>query len=531
MKIYYLYDGEEHRRLNSEGLDYTAAYIPQLAKYMGISANPISKGELGGLCRDDILIAVAQKLDTPPDCYTVYFDSAKDAPRRTKEVFAHVILGEERLPVFVPFVKPRTQGKIIAYAVDCDGIEIPAIVKGERSLEFCFDLAATVWFSEDGLLPEKLPGYFYTGRTPDTRPLDGLGQSAYNDILVGVLEEFLIEAGAAAIWRLPPTDSGTSPDAVMHISGDDDCSSRDFNLSAAKTMFDLGLPYHINAMPNSSRDAFVYDKRDYEKLLSYGCEVALHMNFIGVSYSLESLKTQVDLFTKLHGTHPHTNTNHCFIQNGSTAERLRWFEACGIVADNGKCGHFNPENINAFDLYGHTFGTAFPRFSLDDAEHSNAQLSTMEIPVTYYEPRIYKATDSTEKVVRYVDDMVRYGRFGQFFIHPHYLREGSPEREGALRAISTLRTRAKERGYNISYSTTNKIADFWLARANASVCCDGASISVKCDTPLLVRLPKSFCGKALTLDGADAICQEKYASGEKIYLVFVPAGAHKVALA
>ena len=181
-------------------------------------------------------------------------------------------------------------------------------------------------------------------------------------------------------------------------------------------------------------------------------------------------------------------------------------------------------------MYGHTFGTAFPRFSLDDPQHKNAPLSTMEIPVTYYAPRIYKKTDSCDKVIKYVDDMVKYNRFGQFFIHPHYLREGSPEREGALRAIGTLLARVKERGYKISYSTTNKIAEFWLARANASVCRDKDPISVKCDTPLLLRLPKGLKTDFIRVDGNPVKTQKKQLCGKELCLVYVPAGTHTVAV-
>lgn len=534
MNVYYLYDDGAHCRLNAAGLDYTPAYIPALAAYMGVSITPVSHSELNTLVNDDVLIVGAQKIDELPACRTILLGSTlrgeHKPAERVRRVFAHCLIGGERQPLFVPVKRPETEGEIIAYAALDNGEKVPAIVKGESTLEFCFDLAATVWFSEDGFVPEELPGYFYIGRTPDTRPLDGLGHDAYNDTLVDVLENTLREFGVPTLYRLIPTADGEAPDAVMHFSGDDDCASREFNLSAAKTMFDLGLPYHINAMPNNERNGFVFEKEVVAMLRDLGCELALHTNFLGISHTLESVKQQAELFVSCLGIQPKTNVNHCLVQGGSTAERLRWFEACGIIGENGKCGLYNPENINAFDLFGHTFGTAFPRFGLDDAEHSNAPISTMEIPLNYYEPRIYNEGDSTDKVIKYVDDMVYYGRIGQFFFHPHYLREGSPEREGALRAINTLLTRAKERGYKINYSTTNTIADFWMARSKATVRRDGNSVLVKCDTPLLLRLPRDLASDVPMLDGKVVDVQKKTVGAETAILVYIPSGEHIVTL-
>jgi hypothetical protein len=281
-------------------------------------------------------------------------------------------------------------------------------------------------------------------------------------------------------------------------------------------------------MPSNGK--FVFDKAVLKEIYAHGGEIALHTNFIGQPYSQETIKAQAELFTENFGQLPQTNVNHCLIQGGSNAEMLRWFSSAGIIADNGKLGEFDKSNINKFDLCGFGYGTSFPRYTCDDAEHKNELLTTMEIPLTYYEARLYAEDDDTSTVKNYLDGAVDGGRITQFFFHPHYLHDNSNDREATHRVLALIKNYTKSRGYDIHYSSTNRIASFWAARRDAKLSADDGKISVKCDTPLLLRLPKGVKSESVLIDGKAEKTQRKRLYGEETLLVYVPAGAHTVTI-
>ena len=59
MKIYYLRNRDKQKSLNAEGIDYTPAYIPALAAYMGITVHETEEASLDTLCEDDLLFVGA----------------------------------------------------------------------------------------------------------------------------------------------------------------------------------------------------------------------------------------------------------------------------------------------------------------------------------------------------------------------------------------------------------------------------------------------------------------------------------------
>ena len=532
MKIYYLYNENIRDSLNQRGYDYTPAYIEALLLYMGICAEKISSDKLSCLEKDDILIVGAERIDKIPDCKTVLLGSfvGKDAhaSERREKIFANYILGDEKLPLFVPINKQSICGEVIAFA-ECENEKVPALIKGDGIYEFTFDLAGSVWFSGDGFVSESPSDYFFIGRTPDTRPIKSHSATIpYNDMLLSVLEDILSSFGAFSIFKLPPCKDGSAPDLVINFSGDDDCTSKDFNLEAALTMEEYGFPYHINAMPLEG-DFFIMDKSEFDEIRSHGCEFALHTDFTGkVLYSEESQRAQAELFEKTFGVYPYTNTNHCFIQGGSTAERMRRLSACKILADNGKMGEFDPTDINRFDLCGFTFGSSYPRFTCDDHEHKNTLIKSLEIPVNYYEPRLYHEDSDTSKVVKYIENGAENARISQFFIHPHYLALSSSDRPAVLRVLDLIGKTISEKGYSCLYSTTDKITKFWFDRASSSIEQIGNSLNVILSDDMLIVLPKSISSDNLLIDGKKTKVIKKLICGKEIRLIHVSFGNHVI---
>ena len=532
MKIYYLYNENVRDSLNEKGYDYTPAYIEALILYMGISAEKISSDKLSLLEKNDILIVGAERIEKIPDCRTVLLGSfvGKDAQpsERREKIFANYILGTEKLPLFVSPHKPSVSGEVIAFA-ECENEKVPALVGGENLYEFTFDLAGSVWFSGDGFVSESPSDYFFIGRTPDTRPIKTHSATIpYNDMLLSVLEDILSSFGAFSLFRLPPSKDGNAPDLVINFSGDDDCTSKDFNLEAALTMENYGFPYHINAMPLEG-DFFVMDKSEFDEIRSHGCEFALHTDFTGkVLYSEEAQRAQAKLFEKTFGVYPFTNTNHCFIQGGSTAERMRRLCACGILADNGKMGEFDPTDINRFDLCGFTFGSSYPRFTCDDHEHKNTLIRSLEIPVNYYEPRLYQEDSDTAKVIKYIENGAENARISQFFIHPHYLALSSSDRPAVLRVLELIGKTVSEKGYSCLYSTTDKITKFWFDRASSSIEVIGNSLKVMLSGDMLITLPSSITCDNLLIDGKKTELIKKLIGGKEIRLIYVSLGNHVI---
>ena len=547
--VYYLIREDVRAERNRAGLDYTPLYIPCLLAWMGISGEPIEAEAISSLTDDDVLLVGCEELDlaliapgTGPGTVVLFGNGGM--PPRSPGIKAFVTLWEEEIPLFVPLCGTRysalSPGKILAWGrnTDEEGPVLPAIVRYDNLLDFRFDLPGTVWFAGDGFSDGEGKNGFFIGRTPDTRPLppDMPMPYPYNDHLLFLLEDFLLSRGVLMFDRLPPAEDGGVPDFALHVSGDDDFTSAAFNLQAAARMSALGLPYHINAMPGGER--FIINREQAKELRDLGCELALHTDFTVQPYTPEGQAASCDLFARWFGFRTRTGTNHCFIQAGMAAERLRWLGNCGIDADNGKLGEVDPADINAFNITGFSFGTSFPRYTLDDAEHGNVPLHTIEIPINYYEPRLGDGYNEPARIESYVDRAAADGRIAQFFCHPHYLSDENPHTPLTLAALRLALNHADACGYKLLKTTTDRIASFWQARSKAKITPLTASepgetaVCTDTDVPLLLRLPAPHSTQRLKvlLDGTEVpVVTKKRSTGLKFY-VHIPEGEHRFVL-
>lgn len=539
--VWYLFDDIQRQQLNAAGYTYTPAYLPALLRQMGVTARPCALHQIPTLGEQDILLIGAQTIEEIPANVggVILLGSClhqKITPPRREPVIYGFLEDEKarQLPLFVPLVQDShlTYDEVLAWA-QTDAGRVPALTKISPCVyHFHFDLAATIWYSEDGFEKDKPQHGFSIGRTPDTRPLpDGMDASdPYNDRILQMLQNILLSFGAPMLYTLPPLPDGRVPDFALHISGDDDHTSADFNRNAARHMHALGLPYHINLMAGRSmadgQENFVTSPEDLAELEALGCEVALHSDFTTAPYTAEGQEQECERFTRWFGQPPLTNTNHCFIQGGSTAERLRWLGACGIIADNCKLGEVDASDINAFNLCGFGFGTCFPRYTCDDVAHGNVLLPVMEIPITYYEPRLSgpegenaspNSYADKEKITRYIDEAADGGRIIQFFLHPHYLATESNDRTWATAALQTAIQRWTDKAYLPLLTTTNRIARFWKARAEAEIKVDGTRVAVRCDHPLLLRLP--YETDTVLVDASEVPVIHKQVDGHMVHLV------------
>ncbi len=517
---------------HAAGEDYTPAYLSALFAHLGVFARPCESFEHLG--ERDVLLVGAEQIDAIPEGLggVVLLGTSVGKPAKTvlreQRVQAY-LLGKDgkRLPLFVP-VSPSLVGEETLAFAETDAGCVPAIVRlRETVYAFGFDLAATVWYSGDGFPQETSPHGFFIGRTPDTRPLplEHDTSIAYNDELLAILGGLLCELEVPMLHTLPPMQDGSVPDFAFHISGDDDCTSAEYDLTATRVMHERGFPYHINAMPVEGR--FVITREQAEEILRLDGELALHADFTAHPYTKEGHNLQADLFEESFGFRTRTNTNHCFIQGDTAAERMRWLESCGILADNGKLGEIDTSDINAFNLCGYAFGTAFPRFTCDDPAHKNRRIATVEIPITYYEPRYSRGEvekyDHPERITGYIEDAVAHARIIQFFLHPHYLAPDRTSTRYALAALDLAREHWESQGYRPLLTTTDAVAAFWHARANAVLQAESETrLTVSTEAPMLLRLPNGV--KSVKIDGVETQVQTRRVRGEEIALAAIPAG-------
>ncbi len=545
MALYYYINPTLWQEKNAAGYDYTPAYIKNLLIFMGATGTPCSPEQAKDLTANDVLLIGAERIDEiPTNVGTVLLlgtEIGKEvAPfKPVKNIFADLDLNGSLIPLFVPMAE-ATEGEVLYTATTTDGATVPAIIKQAESVyDFRFDVAATIWYSGDGYLPDHPFHGFPVRRTSNFRPLpeDRHADEPFNDILLHYIEQLLRKAGVAMLGKLPPMEDGTVPDFTFNISGDDDNGPGLVDLSGAKTVHSFGIPYHINMMPFKGGE-FSLTREEIKALNELGCEIALHTDFAThpdvFPYTMEGQEKSCKMYEEWFGVKTVTNVNHCLVQDGTTAERLRWLSDCGVIADNGKSGDEDPKDINAFNACGFGYGTSFPRFTLDDAEHNNKWLLCAEIPITYYEPRLGgdRYTDP-DKITRYIDTAAKNGRMAQFFFHPHYMSEhpenydyAKPNVPLAKAALGLAKQHWEEKGYRPLLTTTDNLALFWHARANATVVPTADGYTVDCEKACVLSLP--FAASTVTVDGKESNVITKTISKEEQYLVVLPAGKHTV---
>ena len=523
MSLYYLADKKRRAELNGKSLDDTSAYIPAILRFLGVSGKETDIDRLNELKETDVLIASGCKL---PEllCTVISFAeniNAYDIPEQ--KVYGYVSCGGKDAAVFVPFLKPAIENGVVkAFARTVEGEAVPALVKHGKKYEFTFDLPGSVWRSGDGFPAPGGKGGFTIGRVPDMRPLPVEEDSsvAYNDELCELVKRILLENGVPLFHTLPPLSKKNVPDMAVHVSGDDDATSSNMNLTAACNMEMFGIPYHVNAMVvPGDPTSFVMDRDRYEELKSHGCEVGLHINFNDVPYTLEGQKQHIDLFEKIFGERAYTNSNHCFYCNGSTAERLSWLEACGVKGDNCKLGEVDPNDANVYNVMGFGFGTSFPRYTCTDASEGNRIVETLEIPINYYEPRLDKDIFNDEnKIERYIDSGAAYGRVVQFFIHPHYLSPTYAKITSTFNALNKIKSHIAEKGYKVWYTTTNNITDYWHKRSASEITeCKNGEFAVNALCPLCLVLPDG--AESAYINGEKTVIHEKTVNGKALKLI------------
>lgn len=534
MAIYYMCDPLLQRSKNARGENHWAAYLQEMLSRLGVPGRAWYPGQAAEFDKGDVLLVggdallpeIAEELakgvgqgltligfataggdslfgihtegitPQPEDAFTLngYFTVGADA----QTAYMNVPEKQPALPVFSPVILAQEAGAERLGDVTVDGERRAGLLRCGNAFYFAFDLPQTLWASTQGRpVTENYPG-FSIGRLPSARitPLDYNTEIAYGDYYLLILQNILADLGYAMLHRLPPAEDGTVPDLMLYYAGDEDSTETKITLDAAAIMAERGLPYHVNLMPYGESMDFQLSPAQFDTLRKGGCELALHYNMAGeyewCAFTEENFRLQYRAYLQHFGIPCVSTVGHCLAHNG-WAERMRYLEGIGVRGEFERSAEYDPDDVNAFNLYGFAFGTSAPFFAYDDGAHGNRRMDFVEAPIAYYEPRIGgDYSDGVEKIDRCVDAAVYFGRMINLFTHPHYVTGKSGyDNAMTLAALDESVRYIAENGYTVQHSAPDAICQFWHGRRRSSVETDDATlyyVESACDG-LVVRVP------------------------------------------
>lgn len=520
MAIYYMYNDLNRKTANKSGKNYWFCYITEIFNRLGVSAKPITTADMNfkkgdvlftgpenlsetdkkAIARCEGLILIGFATQNADSLFGIVYSGVLSQPendftingmfRMTDNTYLPVPLFDYPLPVVSPVYTVSLHGAETLAFIG----ENPGLTKYHNAYYFTFNLTQTIWTCSAGKPVFEGKNGFNIGRVCDTRivPLEYDTNVAFCDYYIYIIQTILAGSGYPMIHRLPPSEDGSVPDLLLFFGGDDDATSGAMNLEASRIMYERGLPYHMNLMPDINGH-FVTTPDEFNLIRSRGHELAFHYDFAyrqNVSqFTAAGFSEQLKLFTDTFGLLPVCNVGHCLTHHG-WAERCRYQANLGIKGDNSRLGEVNPNDINAFGMYGFAFGTSFPFFAYDDYEHNNINLNFAELVINYYEPRLPENDAvSLKKLHDCIDDAARFGRTINFFIHPHYITGLYGPNKPVLSAIDEALSYGNKNNYKIIKYGPDELCLWWHDRTASSISGSGSSFTVNAVAGMIIRIP------------------------------------------
>ncbi len=394
---------------------------------------------------------------------------------------------------------------------------------------WAFDLAECLWKMHQGRpVYEDFDGDGKL-RTMDmiaTRPWPG--DVPYADLMSFVLRRVLAEAGAVFLHQLPPASDGSIPDLLVHWGGDDE-GATDVQVPAAEFMAGLGLPYHINIM-QSPVGTHRLPRAGFARLRELGCECSIHFNFITEvehphRFTKQELADQLNTYLQAYGEMPVCTVFHWVSWTG-WAEPARWLAELGLKGDNNRV-HWRYPPLNPVNKVSFGFGTAYPSHYWDDADHANARIEFVSLPITGYEVG-YIAGRAVEpsQLHRTIEMGAYWNLTMSLFHHPVYLL--ADEARGAVRECLAHIERL---GLNALHMGTDEACLWWHARDASAVerverSGDEVAARVRCEWEhgcvLQMLVPEGEIEASVNGDAAEALIRQQH--GARWLFVAAPYG-------
>ena len=421
----------------------------------------------------------------------------------------------------------------------CDGArardaQSPAIV--HRTLEaghafyFAFNVCQTMWAIQQGRpvdADHDGDGYL---RISDACAIGANSRAVpYTDALHFLLANMIGRRSVPMIHQVPPRDGRVAP-ALLYFGGDDEAVPGN-QVPASDFMAQRGLPYHINAMFREG--SFAISPEEEAHIEANGHEIALHYNFMDgfdhpCGFTREDVAHQAQLFRERFGRDSVCSVPHCCRWTG-WAEPARWMRECGGRANNCYIGWTSPPS-NPVNTLGFAFGSAFPRYFWDDAEHGNARIDFLELPIPAYEVGYQQEEFFPEKIRAALDLAVRYRLTFNFFYHPVYIAQYPACRK----AIDELVRLMEEMETPPVLMGPDEVWRWWDARSKASIVNaqetgDRVRLEAECeyDRGFVVKIPTGDApAGACVVDGLSAPFESAHEFGQHWAFVPLAQGQH-----
>jgi hypothetical protein len=453
---------------------------------------------------DDLFgVRTEATMPQPQDDYTIAAHLQFMPHSLVREVHPYMHIEQMLLAISPVRLADRMDGHELARLHDTLGndLERPAIVWRRCGAGtagwFAFDVAQTIWLLHQGRPLPSLPPGAFAQRTPQMSVIGPNScKIAYADELVHVLQNMIATTGQPFIYPIPPfepqSDKGdVIPDALLYYTGDEYTGPVEWSLGASDFMKSRGLPYHINITAHQhpmTPAQCEHLRRNGHEVSNYICVRTADRN--GSQLNLEHFQMQTRALRERFNLQTGAVLVGSCQWQGWT-EPARWLAQAGAKADNTFVGwKVAPVGTHQASVsqyhnvwfngpgFGFAFGTSFPFFFYDDAEHDNRRIDLQEQPLICYElgHRASNLVDlqsqtredetfAPEDLHEPIDRAVRYHLVMNVFYHPYYI-VNFPHCRAAIDAM--LRYIAYKQAH-VLHMANNAVADWWAARARATL--------------------------------------------------------------
>ena len=475
------------------------------------------------------------------------------------------LLPETACPIMAPFRRLAvTDATALTELWEGDGTDVdpgcpasrrsPAVTRrilGQgRAHYFAFSLPQAIWAYHHGRpITRDFDGDGYL-RTGDHMIVGARPTAAVPcaDVALQILERMLAPAGVPFVDQLPPHEGGV-PDALFHYGGDDEAAAG-LQVRMSEIMKSFGLGYHVNVMLGGD-DRFHFSDEDRAVYEANRHEFSLHFNFVewpkGVKHPAPIEEAEFDrqyrCYIERYGKPPICANTH-FLRDSGWADMARFGAACGILGENIRV-HYTLPPMDPVNLFGTPFGTVYPHFVYEDAEHGNVRLKFVTIPVGFYEPgspsgeerHPYRNQDPYQprEYRRIVELACHYGWTLNLFMHPTHMSSAASRGQDALRCMLD---RIRELGARVAHVGTDALCLWWHARSATRLTCaeqeQGGRFCYDIMTDhrdgVFVRFLEAAVpqGVRLELDGQAARVERRVRRGDAWLYVWVPVGGHRL---
>ena len=580
----YLHSPLAHRSANDSGRNYWSAYVSEICdqaglKARGVEPTDLSPGVLGGLSTlilpqptgewlssdqrasvqewvegggvligfgverlDDLFgIEAGQERAEQPD----EFSPSSALVFRPHDLTTGAIWPlhpEAPAPILAPARLCRaTDAETLADLRDLQrqptghaGISVRRLGKG-LCLYFCFDVAQHMWVAHQGRPVDADydgDGYF---RLSDAIPArDFEPELPYADQILFLLRDVIAPTGQPFISPIPPVPGSGKPADCLLFWGGDDEAAEGTQLWASNWMREVGLPYHLNLMPDKS-GRFTVSKAEFDAMKANDHEPSLHYDFQTgfdhpYAYTEEEVLQQAQWYEEAFGERAACSVFHWCHWTG-WAEPAEWMLKAGGCADNSRIHRGSPP-LNPTNLLGYSFGTSFPYHLFRDWRVGNERLPFLSEPITAYECGYDGPSDSTDftQLHRGLEMAVQFHLTTDMFFHPINVFRY----ESCRAAIQETLRWLDEHNVAARHMGNDELARWWFARSvatltGATVSAEATSFTVSCDWPdgCVVQVPSrgEFGGLEAAGSCEHVIRDEPWGRWTD---VAVPPGTHRV---